>query len=235
LAASGARRITSPPSAPSLPRLIHRVWIGGPEPDWTRPFAETWLQPGWELRQWTDANVPELFPLVNQRIYDEAPSLAPNHVGQLRSDVLRYELLARHGGVYVDHDFQALRPIDPLLEGVDCFAVWEVEGRWIANGLMGAVAGHPFLDRLIGGLPASVKAHRGRRPNRMTGPHFLTRSHHVANRPLKVLPEALFFPFGWREAGTYLPGEFDPAERWPEAYGCHWWANQIRERGIAVG
>ena len=35
-----------------------------------------------------------------------------------RADVLRYEILRRHGGVYVDVDVECLRPLDDLLTGV---------------------------------------------------------------------------------------------------------------------
>ncbi len=55
-----------------IPRIIHRIWLGGDEPEWLQAFAATWSRPGWQIWQWTDANVPSLFPLRNQTIYDGA-------------------------------------------------------------------------------------------------------------------------------------------------------------------
>lgn len=218
----------------AIPSTIHRLWLGGPEPDWTRPFADSWRRPGWELVEWTDDNVSDLFPLVNQDVFDRAEEIAPNHVGQLRSDVLRYEILHRHGGVWVDTDFQCLKPIDDLIGDAECFAAWEEPRRWIANGFMGCVPGHPFLEQLIDGLAANVERHQGFKPNKLTGPQFFTSQWLQHGRGVTILDRDLVLPFGWREAGDYTPGTFDPAEKWPDAYLCHWWANKRRERGLAT-
>lgn len=218
-----------------IPQVFHRAWLGGQEPEWTRPFADTWreLHPAWELRQWGDAEVAELFPLRNQDIYDHAEEIAPNHVGQLRSDVVRYEILYRWGGVWVDTDFECLRPIDPLIEGAGAFAAWEEQDRWIANGLMGAVADHPFVSRLIEGVPASVAAHIGQRPARVTGPQYLTRMQRAYGGLDRILNQADVYPFNWREIEEFAPGQLDPASTWPNAVACHWWANRRREKGIS--
>lgn len=209
-----------------IPKLIHRAWLGGPEPEWTRPFAETWLHPGWTLAEWTDANIESVFPLVNQDIFDRAEEIAPNHVGQLRADVLRYELLWRFGGVWVDTDSECLKPLDPLIEDTHCFAAWEVQTKWIANGLMGAVPHHPFIWRLIDGLAANVRREHGNKPNRMSGPRFLTRLwfQYGEHDDVRVLPQRLIYPYGWNE----LEREH---EDFPDAYQRHWWHNKRRERG----
>jgi inositol phosphorylceramide mannosyltransferase catalytic subunit len=213
----------------AIPRLFHRVWLGGPEPDWLRSLADTWAaHPGWELRRWDDERVRELFPLHNQDVYDRAPELAPNHVGQLRSDVVRYELLHRFGGVYVDADFECLRPLDALLEGASCFAAWEVQDRWIANGLMGCERGHPFLARLVDGLAANVRREAGHKPNRMTGPRYLTATwRRYGRREVKVLAQRLVYPYSFAEIAVHGPGD-----AFPGAYTAHHWLNKRRERGV---
>src|SRR3954452_9252859 len=97
----------TPPSAPNagllIPRIIHRVWLGdGAMPPEYEAFGETWAQhhPGWEMRLWRSSDLP---PLRNQDLFDRATSFAQ------QSDIARYELLLRHGGVYVDTDFECLR------------------------------------------------------------------------------------------------------------------------------
>lgn len=209
-----------------IPRIIHRVWLGGPEPEWTRPFAETWRRPGWEVRQWDEDSVAELFPLVNQRIFDDAETIAPDHVGQLRSDVLRYEILHRFGGVYVDTDLECLRPIDSLLD-VDCFAAWEQEGRWVGNTILGCVPRHPFMGRLLDAIPGSVKRNAGRRPNRMTGPHLVTRLWRHDGEGVTVYGQRQFYPYDWSEVDQFAPGD-----QFSDAYTVHHWANKRRERAI---
>lgn len=210
-----------------IPRIVHRIWLGGPEPEWTQPFAETWLRPGWELKQWGEAEVETLFPLANQVIYDEAPQLVPDHVGQLRSDVLRYEILHRFGGVYVDTDFECLRPIDPLLDGVQCFAAWEQPSRWINQAILGSTPQHPFLDALISELPANVEANAGHKPNRLSGPRHITQVWLRHGRGVTIFDRELFYPYRFSEIAEHGPGE-----EWPNAYAAHHWNNRRRERSV---
>lgn len=211
-----------------IAKLVHRIWLGEPE-TWTAPFASTWERPGWTLVQWGEEEVADLFPLHNQRIYDDAEKFAPNHVGQLRADVLRYEILHRIGGVYVDADFECLKPIDDLLEGVECFAAWEVEKKWVNNAVMGAVAGHPFVEGLIEGLAASVIRNHGRKPNRMSGPQYVTKQWRVHGEGVTIFPQRLFYPYGFSEVASNRPGDY-----YANAYAVHHWANRRRERGIPV-
>lgn len=210
-----------------IPRTIHRLWLGGPEPAWTAGFADAWRQPGWALRQWADENVRELFPLLNQDLYDRAPEIAPDHVGQFRSDILRYEILHRFGGVWVDADFECLRPIDPLLEGVECFAAWEVEGRWVNNAILGATPDHPFLAALVDGLAANVERKLGSKPNKLTGPQYLTPLYRQHASRVTVLPKRLFYPYLWSEIDQHRPGD-----DFAGAYAVHHWNNRRREKGI---
>lgn len=207
--------------------LLHRIWVGGEEPEWTRGFAASWERPGWVVWNWNDSNVESLFPLRNQEIYDAAPEIAPNHVGQLHSDLLRYEILHRFGGIYVDTDFECLRPIDVLIGCATYFAAWEVQGKWIANGLMGATPAHWFIDRLITELPASVERFRGHKPNKLTGPQFLTRMWREYGTAMTILPQGAIYPYGFAEIEEHGPGE-----EWPDAWAVHHWQNKRRERGI---
>lgn len=214
-----------------IPKVIHRIWLGGGEPEWTRPFRESWERPGWTVRDWDESSVGRLFPLLNQRVYDDAENIAPNNVGQLRSDLLRYEILHRFGGVYVDHDLECLKPIDPLLEDVECFAAWEIQEEWIANGFMGSTLAHPFLVELIRGIPDNVRRTRGKgfRPNRISGPQYFTKKWNRFGEKVDILPEDLIYPYGWREIREFGADDSD----WGDSYTVHHWHNMRREKGVA--
>lgn len=199
-----------------IPKIFHRIWVGGPMPDHLADYGATWEKhhPGWEHRLWTDDNMPAL---RNQHLYDQAETIAPNNVGQFRADIARYELLGAHGGVYIDCDFECLRPIDELLDGVSCFAAWEETGRWVNNAIMGCTLGHTLMSTLVARLPRNVKLRRGARPNILSGPQFLTPL--IAGHGVTVFDKDLFYPYLWNELER---GD----EQFPDAYAVHHWNNR---------
>lgn len=209
-----------------IPKLIHQVWLGGPLPDRFAPFIGSWhrLQPEWDYRLWQEEDLPEL---QNQDLYDRAPELAPGFVGQLRADIVRYELLYLHGGVYVDTDMEALRPIDELLDGVECFLGWEVENTWANNAIIGAEPLHDFLFQLIENLPANVAARTGRRPNWLSGPKYVTPQLALYRRQggegVHVYPREHFYPYAFNELDR-------AGETFERSFTAHHWDNQRKLR-----
>ena len=128
-----------------IPQIVHRIWLGDePLPEEFRQYGETWKahHPHWEHRLWTEDNLPQVERgEINDRF----------RMPTERSDLLRYELLLQFGGLYVDTDFECLRPIDELLEGVE-FMVGEEKkpgsGR-VNTALMASAPGHPVAARLV--------------------------------------------------------------------------------------
>jgi inositol phosphorylceramide mannosyltransferase catalytic subunit len=110
-------------------------------PDAYVRFGEGWQRhhPDWELRLWTDADLPPLtFPEAFARCRNSGEA----------SDVLRYELLHRLGGVYVDTDVECCRPLDPLIEDVTAFAAW-ARPKVIGSAVLGSVPGHPAMMAVL--------------------------------------------------------------------------------------
>lgn len=208
-----------------IPRVLHQVWVGGPVPSRFDAYRESWarLHPTWELRFWHDGNIPELF---NQRLFDQAAAYVPAaNIGQFKTDLLRYELLWWFGGVYVDIDYEALKPIDPLLDGVECFAAWEVPAQWVNNAVMGSIPEHPFIRRLIDELPESAELRRGQTPNRISSPHHVTRLYRRHPDELTVFDQRLFYPYLYSDIGT---AKAEPP--WPDdAYAVHHWNNRRQQ------
>lgn len=199
-----------------IPRLLHAVWVGPPMPGHLEANLREWarLHPHWHVKLWRDA---DLAWLANRAIYDRADALVPaDAVGQFRADIARYEILHRHGGLYVDCDTRPLRCVDDALVA-DTFAAAEDE-HWVGNTYLGAVPDHPVMAALVGGIRANLRRRRpGWRANRLSGPRYLTpiwREHgaHVA-------PRELFFPYNYADvkAGA-VPEEFAP-----DVYAVHEW------------
>jgi inositol phosphorylceramide mannosyltransferase catalytic subunit len=179
-----------------IPKVFHRVWVGGHMPSDLSRLGESWLaqNPGWELRTWTDENLP---PLRNQRIYDDAHRLVESRLlGRMRSNIARLEILEQFGGVYVDCDFEALAPIPSRYLSAGCFVGRETP-EFVNNGIIGAVAGHPYISRLIDAIPDSVATQPGKPSNVTTGPHLLTA--HLSD-DVTVVPSSEVYPYPWQDA-----------------------------------
>lgn len=135
-----------------VPKIIHQIWVGrDPLPDEFAGYIETWKRnhPEWEHRLWTEETIPADLrrPEPLERIRQPAE----------RSDILRFELLWRHGGVYLDVDFECRSPLDPHIGDAEFCTAWlksKVEGRpqRVNNAFMGSVPAHPLLDRALNEL-----------------------------------------------------------------------------------
>ena len=191
-----------------IPKVFHRIWLGTQQmPDEFVRYGETWTKhhPGWTMRLWTDENLPEL---INQQEFLLAHSTAH------KADIFRYEVIYRYGGVYIDTDFECLRNIEPLLQGLNAF-VAKSDPNLVAIGIFGAEQGHPLLADIIAQLPGSFQRKRYLSITEQTGPDFFTSV--VARHPETVVFEAkLFYPYHWKE-------KWRKGQEFPDAYAVHHW------------
>jgi hypothetical protein len=180
-----------------IPRVIHWLWLGAaPIPDVLTYYVETWrrLHPEWDARLWRDGMLPALSCHASVEAVTGF---------KRRYDIFRLEILREHGGVIIDMDVEAIRPIDPLLAGVSGF-VGRVNANHVGNQVLGAVAHHPFFEEAAVRLreaPASASA------SEAVGKSFLKQL--LADRPdgMTVFPPETF----------HFQPSFDPPRR-PESY-----------------
>jgi mannosyltransferase OCH1-like enzyme len=169
----------------AIPRIFHQIWLGpDPFPKQYEAFQGSWLRchPGWELRLWSEDDLPP--DLERREVYERLRQPAE------RSDVLRLELLHRHGGIYLDADFECVRSIEPLLEGVQFFCAYNDPGR-VNNAIIGSVPGHPLLATAIREI--RPRPTYGPVDKEGTGPLFFNRV--VAGHPdVTIFDEDLFYP-----------------------------------------
>lgn len=191
-----------------IPKVIHRIWLGSAEmpPDYVR-FGESWSEhhPGWEMRLWTDDELPPLRcpdGLERCRNFGEA------------SDVLRYEILHRFGGVYVDTDVECLRPLDALIADANAFAAYARPGV-IGSAVIGAVPGHPAIDRTLDEVCAA--AGTGQQVE-ATGPVALTRVLEGAD-DVQLFGRETFYPLDYWE----IPFTDRDEDALAGAYALHHW------------
>lgn len=197
--------------------IIHQLWLG-PMPDWIEWCIQSWrdVEPTAEHVLWTESTLRrELFPLANQELWDNPPN---DRVAQFRSDVARYEILNRVGGIWVDADFEARKPVSGL-DGA--WATWEIQDRWVANGMLAVPAGHPVLADAINSLPGSyVRSHRHSN-SRISGPRFFTPL--ALKHGLTIYPQAWFYPYAWADVPSTA---LELGKDWGDVYAVHHWHNR---------
>lgn len=158
--------------ATNIPKVIHYVWLGTKAMHplmvkWREKWTE--LHPGWTIKIWHELDgLPkhilacrgELVECRNPDYLSQCPTFAK------RSDVWRYDILEQQGGVYLDTDFEPIKCIAPLLDGVEAFAgLVETRYNWtnerpeglikieVGCSIMGTTPHHPWLRELVEHTP----------------------------------------------------------------------------------
>lgn len=190
-----------------IPRVLHRVWVGGAElpaahVEFGRGFER--LNPGWEMRMWTDADLGAL----------ELGDIEFGHVREASelSNLMRCEILARFGGVYFDTDVECRRPLEGLLAGVEAFAALELPGR-VGTAVLGAVPGHPAFERAarLSRQTIGLGAHSAD----ASGPYFFSLV--LEQEPgVTIFGADKFYPYHWDEPER-------AGDEFPDAVAVHHW------------
>ena len=210
------------PPAPEvkIPKVIHQVWIGGDVPEVFRPLMKTWLEKhvgrGWKYKLWTDEDVKD-YPLINREYYD-----ATDNPG-VKSDILKWEIIYNHGGVYVDIDHECLRALDILHHTYDfytCLQPLDTDLFQLGAALFGATPHHPILKYCIDTVKDDW--HEQGAPKK-TGPLHFTKSFInsaiQAGGVVAALPAYYMYPLGARSKEIDFDAWIDKG-----AFAIHWWA-----------
>lgn len=225
-----------------IPHIIHHIWLGSPLPEQYARWRETWINthPDWQYILWTDNEANYQYGTLCTIDDIENTQQTPSHLvidirscklqthelidradnyGQ-RSDIVRYEILYRIGGLYVDTDFSCERSFDRLHAAYDFFIGIQPLAFNLVQlgiGLIGAIPKHPILAHTLEQLAscdldgAIVLA---------TGPLFFTKmfclsAGHNGYRDI-AFPPPFFYP--WNYTGH---DENDGCTR--DTYAIHHW------------
>lgn len=164
-------------------------------------MMQTWrdMNPDWVYRVWTNDRDCDGRPWKNQEQINAMPELAG------KADMMRYEILEKWGGVYVDADSRCVRALDERFLEPECWAAYENEiyaPGMIANGYLGSVPGGSLMKDMV---KACALARVTEVPAwKCTGPTLLTRV--SARHPeLKVFEARSMIPKHW--SGKPAPGD----------------------------
>lgn len=131
---------------PRIPKILHQIWLGSPFPEKFKKWQKSWKQfhPAWKYILWTDKDIKN-FKFRNRELFDRV-----KNYGQ-KSDILRYEILYRMGGLYVDADFECFKSFDSLVHSYDFIAgINPIKMPDVINNcIIGSIPMHPILKHCI--------------------------------------------------------------------------------------
>jgi len=134
-----------------IPKVIHYCWFGGnPLPKSAIKCIESWKKylPDYEIKEWNESNFD-----INSIPYTREAYEMKKYA--YVSDVARFLVLYREGGIYFDTDVEVVKSIDDIIEAGAFMGIEDlgVEGKTypnVAPGLGLAVeAGNPFYKEIL--------------------------------------------------------------------------------------
>ena len=135
-----------------IPKKVHYIWLGGkPKDKLTEICLLTWQDkmPDYEFIEWNEKN------LDLDKISQECEYFAEcrkRNLYAFMADYLRIKILYEQGGIYIDTDVQAIKPLDDLLNnnlllGYEECTI-EKENKQIGTGLIGAEKNNSFIKKI---------------------------------------------------------------------------------------
>lgn len=193
-----------------IPKIIHQIWIG---PNPAPKFMHTWKDnhPDYEYVLWDNEKIKEIFPLINQHLYNQYDNETQN-IWNGRGNLLRLEILKKYGGIYIDADCECLRPLEGDFLDSEFFAVYaneKIRKGIINNAVIGSISEHTVINECINILNQQKYL---RQPSHIfSGPTFLTGVINKLKIPVTILPSYYFFPRFYRDGiNAHYDGEFKP-------------------------
>ena len=218
-----------------IPKIIHFIWLGSELPEKYVSIIDGWKKhnPEFQIWLWDDEKVSTFLPqMINKDLYDQTDSFGH------RSDMLRYEILKRYGGLYVDVDFLCNANFSSA-HNKYCFYAGICLERPVQlnNGIMASMPNHPILDICISQMtlenPWGIQC-----PHTLvlyqTGPWAITRSvlHYLknsGNEGIMIYPSTTFHPFP--AAKRHNPtDELIKSYYMPWTMACHLWHSSWSEK-----
>ncbi|MDU1890061.1 MAG: glycosyltransferase [Dysgonomonas sp.] len=218
-----------------IPKIIHQTWKTSELSEQYKLLANTWktFLPDWEYILWTDEMnrdfVAKYYPSFLNK-YDSYPQNIQ------RADAIRYLLLKKYGGLYVDLDFECLDNLEFLFANTDFVAgkepYWHAE-RFdmpyiICNAFMASTSNNPFINFLCDKLIeySTLPANNPIDVLNSTGPFLLTNAYNEFSKKsiIRILEPETIYPIGLYDTDKILSGNIseEMSDRINQAHAIHY-------------
>lgn len=190
-----------------IPKIIHQIHLGGaPNPETQRMMdGVKAVNSNFEYWFWHEGNIGEF---KTTKLHGHHPASTSN--------IIRLMAVHKYGGIYLDTDFEAIKPMDDLIS----YDAWipDLIGNHYCVAAFGAIPSHPWIDWQIKSIPKFIRPSAGW-------------SSELADAApmdgVTAIPVDTFFPYHWNAPESdRLPTENTYAEhKWAKS----WWSKKDYE------
>jgi len=180
-----------------IPKIIHQTWKTNEIPKKWLAFEQKVkaLNPDWEYRLWTDLDNDDFVKIEYPDFYDIYNGFSR---GIMKADVIRYLIMYKIGGVYLDLDYEVLQPFDfgnhKIILPKNRSITYGDKQDELGNCIFASAPGHQFWADVIADLknnPPTTENYS--QVIDATGPGLLTRIYSENNYTDIYLPDRLVY------------------------------------------
>ncbi len=179
-----------------IPKIIHQIWIGPrPVPNKYKRWMKSWksLNKSWEYKLWTNNDLKDI-NLINQKLFDDI-----NNIG-FKSDILRYEILYKYGGLYIDTDLECISKIPEKFCHYDFISCIVFKNTpQIANGAILAKPNSLLISKIINNISKPKDQTSSLDILKSSGADLVTKEYFQLKKEYKdkclILPTNYFYPW----------------------------------------
>jgi mannosyltransferase OCH1-like enzyme len=197
-----------------IPKIIHQIWDDTYKslPTYFSFLSKTWKEqyPTWKYELWNKERIKS-FMVSNYKELIDTYNQFPYNIQ--RWDVIRYLILYKIGGMYVDFDYESIRSIEELIIDKDCCFAQEPSSHQISmkkkrdvifnNALMLSTPSHPFMRKVIHAAFSDIQARQNLHKEELvwntTGPWMLMDEYEKLSNEEKeniyIIPAKFVTPF----------------------------------------
>jgi mannosyltransferase OCH1-like enzyme len=210
-----------------IPRIIHQIWVGNnPLPEEFKKFSDMWksMYPDFEYVLWNDLKVhdEEIISFDKKQYYFDS-----SFPFAFKADILRYEIIRKYGGVYIDIDTEPLKRMDDEISTLSFFSGIQNNGE-VAIGIFGAEKNNELMNKVCDNWMSRVDYlinHNGmtkKEVHFLTGPVYFTYwcKSYFGKPGYKFFDPKYFYPYWFLEKHRRNESFKDTS---PEAYSVHHW------------
>lgn len=220
-----------------IPNIVHFIWLKG---GLSRPFSfinylsvrsVAEIQKPEKIYLHCDHEEPNnpnwlsVLPYVELCHVEPPEKIAGQaiHYAQYKSDIVRLEILLKHGGVYLDCDFILLKPFHDLMNQPLTMIYDGPKKESVSNGVIFSIPEQTFLADWLAKIPDAINKgiwanHAVNTPKELLG---------SGTYDVRLLPSKSFIPFDFSK--MYLFDTPPPEIDLSQSYAVHVWETYWRD------